>query len=703
MANSITAYNTRCILFKNSILTHPLKNRFMRYLFIIAIICILPATLYANNFEDAYALRKALSANNRTDIARFAGGKDFIPAARILMRYTSFNTETEKVYTQQIIDSFKDNPYIAPLLPVGSDNVLITDEPQFPIVGGSITPSFNITNLADGMARFLIKRGKQELNAAFFSQMKKTLNKHPECGTLFPTTTNVLNTVETYRYAELLQTLQNAFNTDLNNLLPNLNNTLNLPQYEAILKELPEIRTAIRYANILSLATNQRLTHTYNIIIRTSIAGETAITDPNLHQAFRVLNLIATSIHLYSDEWISMQQLTEMLQDDIRFRLFLGLVYERAKDISFTCNGKTTSMCEYMKLYADNAQALAAMFENFVWLANNTQVLQKELIAYQSHGSDISANDVGALIKSVSKNKDDNTQTIAAYLNNVAAMMSYGMDIATKVLPCLKGYPYFTIAENSMQLYVNTYTRNYSPAILNIYNITEAAIGKQQTLAVIKAANLRTAGKPVSEALQKLCVTKPESNSTKALTAILKYGNFIATAAKAQTPEEVENAIEAAALPAGSYSIKQKAAYNIAVNAYVGYNWDFNSSGLYMRGVYAPIGIGFNTAISKKIGGAVGIYVTLVDIGGIVAYRLENSTTNNLQQQIRLESILSPGAQLAIGIPKLPISILAGWRMTPKLFYKNNTITTIVQPMSVFNAGITVDIPLLNIANKALR
>lgn len=675
----------------------------MRYIFILAIISLLPATLYANSFEDAYTLRKALSANSRTDIARFAAGKDFIPAARILVRYTSYNLETDKVYTQQIIDAYKDNPFIAPLLPVGGDNVLIFDEHESPVVGGPMMPSLNISNLADGMARFLIKRGKQELNAAFFSQMKKTLNKYPECGTLFPATTNVLNTIETYRYAELLQTLQNAFNTDLKHLLPNLNNTLNLPRYEALLKELPEIRTAIRYANILSLATNQKLTPTYEIIIQASLAGETAITDPNLHQAFRILNLIATSVRSDNDEWITTQQVTEMLQDDIRFRLFLGLVYEQAKDISFSCNGKTTTMREYMKLYADNAQALAAMFENFVWIANNTDVLQEELIAYQSHGSDISANDVSALIKSVSKNKEDNTQTIAAYLNNVATMMSYGMGIATKVLPCLEDYPYFTIAENAMQLYVNTYTQNYSPAILNIYNITEAAIGKQQTLASIKAANLRTAGKPVSDALQKLSITKPESNSTKALTAILKYGNFIATAAKAQTPEEVENAIEAAALPAGSYSIKQKAAYNIAVNAYVGYNWDFNSSGLYMRGVYAPIGIGFNTAISKKIGGSVGIYASLIDIGGIVAYRLENGTTNNLQQQVRLESILSPGAQLAIGIPKLPISILAGWRMTPKLFYKNNVTSTTVMPVSVFNAGITVDIPLFNIANKPLR
>lgn len=677
----------------------------MRYLIVFAILWLLPyTTLYANSFEDAYELRQKLSAKNKSGMAMFPTGSAFIPAARVLMEYIPAEQRTTISNTNQVIRAFADNPFLATFLPALSDTILIPASNDGPVVGGPMMPSLNITNLADGMARFLIKRGKQELNVAFFSHMKKTLNKYPICSTLFPATIRVLNTVETYRYAELLQTLQNAFNTDLNNLLLNLNNTINLPQYDAMLKELPEIRSAIRYANIISLATNKQLTNPYQIIREAVYAGQNAETDPNLHQAFKVLDLIASSVYKGDYEhWVSVREMNKMVQDDVTLRLFLGLVYEQAKGISFSCNGKTISMTDYMKPYADNAQALAGMFENFVWMANNADVLQNELTAHEPRSSEITAHDIGALLKSVSQTKDESTYTMASYLTTVADMMHCGMGIAQKILPCLDSYPYFAIADNAMQLYVNTYTKKYNPAILNMYNLADAALGKQQQLAQLKAARLRTEGKPVSDALQKLCDTKTESNTAKALAAILKYGNFIATSAKAHTPEEIENAIEAAVLPAGSYSIKQKAAYNIAVNAYVGYNWDFNSTGLYMRGIYAPIGIGFNTAISKRYGGAVGIFASLIDIGGIVAYRLENGTTNNLQQQIRLESILAPGAQLAVGIPKLPISILAGWRMTPKLFYKNNVTSTTIMPLSVFNAGIAVDIPFFNIVNKTLR
>src|SRR6202012_2278169 len=63
----------------------------------------------------------------------------------------------------------------------------------------------DVTNIADGLAQFLIKRGKDELNVAFFNGMKKFLNAHKECETLFPATTLFLNNIESYKYAELIQ------------------------------------------------------------------------------------------------------------------------------------------------------------------------------------------------------------------------------------------------------------------------------------------------------------------------------------------------------------------------------------------------------------------------------------------------------------------------------------------------------------------
>ncbi|OSZ78349.1 hypothetical protein CAP35_08825 [Chitinophagaceae bacterium IBVUCB1] len=666
---------------KSRILIAYINKLRMRYIILMCMwLCMATNVCTGSAYYDAITIRNMLPHRITTDNARFGHGQAFLPAANVLAMYMQ-DVEWLTTNTDDVIKAYQQNPFIAPMLPAPGDAVTI--EPNTAAGPPPAIPSLDVTNIADGLARFLIKRGKQELNVAFFSQMKKTLNKYPECTTLFPTTTAMLNTIETYRYAELLQTLQAAFNKDLTQIIPNLNNTVNLPRYQPLLKELPAIRTAIRYASIISqLAQTDKPIYTADLINSIVSMDELADNEPELNNAFRALRIISASLRSNNDrQWITIKEMGEILKDDISLRLFLGLVYEQVKDIHFSCNGSTITMGDYMKRLTDNPYAIATLFENFVWMANEADELLKEM----------------------QRTKEINAGLFTAYITKSSDIIRYASTIVQSVQPCTDGYPYLQMADNAIQLFVHSCTHNYNNAVLNLYNITSIAFGKQQTLAKQKAAQLRTAGKPVSQQLQQLCDTKPDASIDKALAAILKYGNFIATAAKAQTPEEVEAAIETTALPVGSYSIKQKAIYNITVNAYAGYSWNYNSTGLYMRGVYAPIGIGFNTAISKRYSGAIGIYASLIDIGGIVAYRLENGNTQNMQQQVRLESILAPGAQLAIGIPKLPISIVAGWRMTPKLFYKDNVTTTTVLPQNVLSTGILVDIPLFNIANKTLR
>ena len=96
-----------------------------------------------------------------------------------------------------------------------------------------------------------------------------------------------------------------------------------------------------------------------------------------------------------------------------------------------------------------------------------------------------------------------------------------------------------------------------------------------------------------------------EDERSKTVEKILKYGNVMAGIVKSETPEEAESAIEAAALPAGSSSIKKNSAWNISLNAYIGgyysnYTNDANKidgSNSKIR-VAAPVGI----AISKGLG-----------------------------------------------------------------------------------------------------
>ena len=61
--------------------------------------------------------------------------------------------------------------------------------------------NLDVTSIADGLAQFLIKRGKEELNIAFFQRMKDFLDSNVEARTLFPSTSAFLGNIAAYRYS----------------------------------------------------------------------------------------------------------------------------------------------------------------------------------------------------------------------------------------------------------------------------------------------------------------------------------------------------------------------------------------------------------------------------------------------------------------------------------------------------------------------
>jgi hypothetical protein len=185
-------------------------------------------------------------------------------------------------------------------------------------------------------------------------------------------------------------------------------------------------------------------------------------------------------------------------------------------------------------------------------------------------------------------------------------------------------------------------------------------------------------------------------SDTDSKAKLVKYLSFGANIASAQNSDEVKAALNAATLPPGSFSVKQKSKFSIGINAYVGYAWDFKD-GLYGRNVYAPLGVATSWGLNKGNAGAVTFFVSVIDVGSLVAYRLENSATDTLKQEVRLESIISPSAQVIYALPRLPLSICAGVRRTPKLVFEGQTEFRVVKPETVFNLSILIDIPLFNV------
>lgn len=564
--------------------------------------------------------------------------------------------------------------------------------------------SLNVTNIADGLARFLIERGKQELNVAFFNRLRNFLDSSQECQVLFPQSVGVLKTIEPYQYAEFIQSLRDAFHKDLSNLAVGLNELIELPKYQILLKNLPEIRLAVRSARIV-----QELSQSDGGILPDSIITQLASLDEwgeidvNLGNSWKLLNIISQSVrdsasltNRDSDNvtrrWITLSDMHTLIKDADALKIFLGLLYQKADGIYFNFKNESITVRQFMDSNVTNILAISSLIENFVTLANDVDLTIKDF-------------------KNKQKNNLLTNDDYYTYISKAVNITEYGFKAANTIYKFkaanrnkddLLDCRYIIIARSGNELYKSIYSKNYNSAILNAYNILDQIFNHKDSLAIESSISRKLDTQSTTRL--KDSVKSIETPPAKTIEAILKYGNFMAAIVKAESGAEVQSALEAAALPAGSYSVKQKSVFNLSVNGYIGYTWDFLHFPFkepYANGIYAPIGISATLGSKRPHGFSFTLFSSIIDVGSLATYRLENGNDEELKQEVRLESIFSPSAQLFVEYGGWPLAVGGGWRLTPKLFYSNDETFTTVAPKNVFNFSILVDIPFFTIINKS--
>lgn len=576
--------------------------------------------------------------------------------------------------------------------------VVITDNPGEQVKNfNNVKPSEmagpknpGVTNLADGVSRFLIKRGKEELDVAFFNKMKIFLNQHEECRILFPTTTGFLSRIAAYRYSEMIQSLRLAFQSDLNNLIINLNRIMGSENYQKFLIQFPEVRLALQSLMIVSELSQADAPNPAQIIHQLAGNPELVKLNINLGNAFKVLELLSDAVRYKESEilWVPLNQMNkEIFNDKATLKLFLGLLYEKAESIEFKVKkANVVSFQNYLAQNKDNIANLSVLIENFALIANDLNKIIVEI-----------------------DGKDSEERTKEEYytlLTKTINLLEYGSLVAKTVLPEIKNDPYLLIAGESNELYKNIYTKNYNMAVYNAYVIlnqtfeADPPLLKEQALRIGMDLNAQ-AYKDLEEKIKSY-----ELPEAKVIAAFLKYGNFMASVIKSETPEDVEKAIESAALPAGSSSIKKNVIWNIALNAYVGYytggrlNSNISDGWHNNRGVTAPIGI----TLSKSLGkidnfnlGSFSAFTSLLNLGAIVDYRL-NDDKSAIKQEIRMENIFSPGGYLVYGLfGGLPLSVGYGYQYGPRIFKVSaDELSLTDKPGWRKNFFFTIDIPIAN-------
>ena len=198
------------------------------------------------------------------------------------------------------------------------------------------------------------------------------------------------------------------------------------------------------------------------------------------------------------------------------------------------------------------------------------------------------------------------------------------------------------------------------------------------------------------------------------LTSLIHFVNDMAVAKDA---EDVEKAIEAFALPAGSYSIKRTSKFNFSINSFPGilpayevpwkkdeaFNGP-NPEGRFSIGLTAPVGLSLAWGWGKKNkcfeGYSMGFFIPVIDVGAITRLRLDTEKDTEVLPKMTFRNFLSPGLYFHVGFPKTPLSLNIGAQFGPEMrkFTSKDEYTS--YDSIRFGLGLVLDIPLLNLHTK---
>lgn len=618
-----------------------------------------------------------------------AGGlsKDYyLPANEdifmILGNYCSPKTTDTKV----IIKNFYENPFITfdPSIRLESGiTISKLKEQTFNKIGG-----IDVTTFAQGLSQFMINRAKLELNIAFFERFRNFLEDEPELEVIFPSTTELLKYLITYRYTEMLISLRDAFNKDLDALATNIVDLIELDRFKNVFEKYPEIAIVLRSFSLTS--TLGYGWHPADIISRMSMFPELSSgKNPTLHNIYtglRLIDILSNSLKEKEDsgkerQWITLQQFyDDIFKDDLAFKIYLGLLWQQiyAEGDSLYLNINTTKK-NIADLMVNNSKSITEykhLLLEFVNLAEQIEVHRMEFMENKKNNIQVSSDQ------------------LYGYISTSIGLLNFGIRITKQIAPDLKldSEPYYILANESNTLFQNIYTKNFSLAIQNtsvIFSTIIDIIEKDTT------KNIRDS------------LDDSKLFNLNNLNKLVYYGNFMANIVNATSADEVEAVITAAALPAGSSSIKKNSAFNMAVNGYLGITYNFyvdkegKSANAWQSNfsVSAPVGIGFSTGLPRRMGSA-SLTGTLVDIGAIVDYQLSNDSSV-IESKIKLGNIISPGAFFFYGMGwNIPLSIGIGYQYGPGLTSFDNEGKSINnKPVSRWSFIIAVDIPFFNICN----
>lgn len=635
---------------------------------------------------DAQYLQKGSSVRKKMDILAYYAGLKEYDTTKIIAAYANNKLIIGRVRAICIAFKLEARQQSGGLF-------------QTPFSSLSSLGGLDVTTVADGFARFIVNRAKQELSVTFFDNMKTALSDPAfrDMRTLFPQTVRTLNVIDQqiYNYSMYMQALRESFEKDLAALPVNLPGIVE--NHKPFFQKYPALEAAL-LGGCYVASSLQDEAHPGEIIREYPDATLDKL-NPACKATLQTVQVFSESLRDTAQSadhyWIKANDAKKILADSAVLRLYLGLVNESA-------------MLNYNSIKFDQQVSLTGVLNSLSAVDNYT----KEYKAYRTYVLTMikKAEALDSMIATHQKPTSDSLsfELYYKYFDTSVDLMEYGLGFGKLPyvnLPHLidSTKKYFETARTTADLFLDVNRRNYASAVINLVELYNIVLHND-------SATLGTAAR--RQIAQK-------DNDTLALiqNKVLKYGTFMATIVQAKNSEEVENAIEAFALPAGSARIKRESQFNVSLNSYCGFfggverirGFDNGPVKVNAFGLTAPVGIavswGGGCKNSKyRYHSSYSVFFSAVDLGAIAAFRAKNDTVAQVPN-ILLKDIVSPGLFLSWGIPKVPLSINFGMQIGPNL--RNVHSPNAANPTGYndyanriycrYSASICVDIPVLNL------
>ncbi|KYG82553.1 hypothetical protein [Roseivirga echinicomitans] len=614
----------------------------------------------------------------------------------------------------------------------------------------------NVTNLATGISKFLIERANQEINILFFDKFKEFLKENEEASTLFPNSANFIINSQPHQYAILLQAFREAFKEDIQNLVNQLDDLLLLDRYQDFGHDHPEA-----YAGLAAVVSVSKLIDGGNIADVIKSLGQ--FQNPadgeakNLYASIKLMAILSESIRSKDsgNAWVSTSDIeTQIIGNDKAIRIYFGLIYKQVEGIEFEVSGSSQAVQGMLKSVSTDISRLRPILEYFGTMEsswNTVKIAKLEIDRKKLKGESVDYTDYYLYF-------DKSLDLVDRSLNLNTFLSSIGYSVG-QIGAMKEGRNYLNLLRTGNQIYKNINEKNYSSAVLNFVIAYESIIGEKinndfltdrgemkaylssngivdpnrKVVKKYKKEIVRLGGGIVANYKTEFDRIKREESIGISHESFLRYTSFMAALVEADSPDVVKSIIQSAALPAGSYSIKRNAKFNISLQSYLGIYYNFDHDSQIDRawnnriGVTAPVGVSFNWGLKRKMG-ALGVMISLIDVGAIVDYEIRTDTTisttvtmepggnttttttevmsTEADYKIELAQIFSPGLYGVWSLPgRIPLSLGVGLQYGPGLTEINNDSGNpnliIGDPKIRFNVFLAFDIPILTLSNSS--